>query len=408
MNFTLPNKFNFRSHGVYNFENIVGLFNWDIENETVTIDISKCTRANYQALSLLVLYIWHLNTSGCRINLKKLWEKIGATKMWFLMGAVGWFQVLNDEKTNFEGNKYKPLHAVRNKDDFKSALSKVESYAKDFDIEYEKTLRYVISELLYNTLEHGKNPKLPSIIQFSWYREHNELSFIVADLGVGIKKHLEQAYPPFEDHASAILYALKPKVSGTFAKSSPYKAKDNAGAGLYFSSNIIRRLHADMHIVSGNGVVHISPTDITKTTIEDRWPGTLVNVSIKLTVDDEVNLHRMMTEFRETAREELQDADNAESEKILYINLENYFGKYAEDKESAIKYRDKYILPAVAEDKNIHVDLTNIISAPHSFLNVLFSYPAQIYGLKVYKKLKIFNAPPEIRETIDFILEDNT
>lgn len=72
------------------------------------------------------------------------------------MGASGWSQVLSVPHENFRSSYSKPLTAIRNPTDLKLALSKPESYAKNFDIEYEKTLRYVLSEILYNTMEHGK------------------------------------------------------------------------------------------------------------------------------------------------------------------------------------------------------------------------------------------------------------
>jgi hypothetical protein len=49
-----------------------------------------------------------------------------------------------------------------------------------------------------------------------------------------------------------------------------------------------------------------------------------------------------------------------------------------------------------------------VISAPHSFLSALLATPIKILGLPAYKKIKIVNAAPEIRETIDYILDENT
>ena len=248
---------------------------------------------------------------------------------------------------------------------------------------------------------------IPSILQFSWYREKGELSFIVADLGIGIKSHLEQAYPQFKNDADAIEYALQPKVSGTFFDKSPYKRKDNAGAGLYFSSNIIRKLRADMHIVSGNGVVHISPTDITQKTISEKWPGTIVYVTLKIENDSSLNLHKIMSGFRESARIEIEKREDNESQQNIIV-IENFFGKYAEDKQAAIAFREKRIVPSVNKSEDIIFDFSNVTSAPHSFLNASLAYPAQKFGMLVYKKVKIINAEPEIRETIDYILDDNT
>ncbi|MBD2198563.1 MULTISPECIES: STAS-like domain-containing protein [Calothrix] len=408
----LPYSLAFTYHGTYDFNRVLSIFDWKLKNQDVLIDFSQCLRANYQALSLFVLYVWHLRTNGCKVkfyydNVDK-WQSKGASKMWRMMGANGLFYVFESPEDNFISHNSKPLFAIRNSLDFRTALEKAESYTHGFDVEYEKTLRYVLSELLYNTLEHGHNPDIPSIIQFSWYREKDEISFIIADLGIGIKKHLRQVYPEIDDNVSAIKKALKPQVSGTFFKNNPYQAKNNAGIGLYISSNIIRKLHADMHIVSGDGVVHISPTDVTGRKIESYWPGTLVYVTIKLGISQDINLQRMMSEFRSAATQELSEASNIEAKTNFYINVRNYFGKYAEDKMTAIRIRDEKLMPAIAEGKSLTIDFDDIISAPHSFLNALLATPIRQYGMAAYKKIKIINAAPEIRETIDFIMDENT
>lgn len=330
--------------------------------------------------------------------------------MWYNMGAQGMFHVLNDVQENFKGKPHKSLLAIRNSEDFRAALEKAENYTKTLNIEYEKTLRYILSELLYNTLEHGKNlQRIPSLLQFTWYRDKRELSFVIADLGIGIRKHLSQSYPGLTSDVEATLLALKPQVSGTFNGTGQlYAVKNNAGVGLYFSSNIVRRLHANMYIVSGTGLVHVSPTEVTHKELTSSWQGTLVYVTLKLGVIRALNLQKMMAEFREAATIELTQADSKEQRHIFYFNMRNYFGRYAEDKLLAIKLRDEKLLPAIAEDKAVTIDFEEVISAPHSLLNALLATPIQRLGLAAYKKIKIINASPDIRETVDFIMDENT
>ena len=144
--------------------------------------------------------------------------------MYRRLGARGTFNVLMHPNSNFRGNQYKPLFALRDSNDFKKVIETAQSYTQDFNVEFTKTLRYVLSELLYNTLEHGqshykygeKYHRIPSLCQFSWFRNRNEVSFIIADSGIGIKQHLEQAFPGQGSHEEAIIKAMKPQVSGTF------------------------------------------------------------------------------------------------------------------------------------------------------------------------------------------------
>ena len=413
---TIPDHYNFMDHEVYDFDKALSIYNWKIRGSDVVIDMTQCLTANYQALSLVVLYLWHLRANDNHVTIRFREDKKGATQMWKWMGATGWSQVLNSEQQNFHSTEMKPLIALRNKTDFKLALTKLDDYTTDFNVEYEKTLRYVLSEVMYNTLEHGKKflkvshteKRLPSIIEFTWYKLRNELQFIVADIGIGIKKHLEQSFGPFATDEEAIRMALRPQVSGTFAVKDPYINKDNAGIGLFLSSNIVRRLNADMHIVSGNGMVHVSPIDVTGRTLHQSWPGSFVLIKVKLEQGVPLNLHALMTELREAADKEVSRADKEESSNRLLVVIENYFGKHAEDKEAAITHRDRYILPAIENGREILMDFNNVENAPHSFLSALLATPIKRLGMQAYKKVKIVNASPDIRETIDFIMDENT
>lgn len=408
---TLPDRLSFIFNGAYDFDRYLQFFDWTLRDAQVRIDFRECRNANYQALSLYVLYIWHLKKMGCHVELiYGEREPQGVTAMWYNMGAQGIFHVLNDEGENFHGKPHKPLLAIRNSEDFRTALEKAENYTQTFDIEYEKTLRYILAELLYNTLEHGKSRQyIPSLLQFNWYETKHELSFVIADLGIGVKKHLSQSYTGLEDDVEAILLALKPQVSGTFNGSTQaYVAKNNAGVGLYLSSSILSKLRADMYIVSGNGLVHVSPKGKKRRKLRSAWPGTLVYVTLKLGAVVDLNLQKMMAEFREAAASELAGADSNDLKQTVYLNMRNYFGRYAEDKQLAIRLRDEKILAAVNDGISVTVDFEEVISAPHSLLNALLATPIQRLGLSAYKKIKVINASPEIRETIDFIMDENT
>jgi anti-sigma regulatory factor (Ser/Thr protein kinase) len=172
-----------------------------------------------------------------------------------MMGAHGLFAVTTDPKVNFKCNGHKPLFAIRNSDDFKQALAAVDDFSQTFGVEYQKTLRYVLSELLYNLLEHGGSDffwrghrfSTPSILQFTWYEKVNELHFIVADLGIGVKNHLSQTYPGLSTDEEGLRLSIQPEISGTFGRQDPYSNRNNAGMGLFLSSNIVRRLRADMY-----------------------------------------------------------------------------------------------------------------------------------------------------------------
>ena len=415
---TLPKRFGFRNHDVFDFNSVLGFFDWTLENIPVKIDLTNCTSSDYQALSLIVIYSWYLKHRGCTVsNIIDHDSDEHASAMWKRLGALGTFPVLLEPNQQFKCDNYKPLFALRrgnNEKDFKDIISAIESYTSGFDISYTETLRYVLSELMYNTIEHGSffsnilDISLPSLVQMSWYQDKDVINFIVTDLGVGIKEHLEQTYPGLEDDEQAIRLAIQPEKSGTFAKTDPYQAKNNAGMGLYLSSNIIRKLKGEMYIISGNGLVHISPRDVTSTTLQNYWKGTIAFLSIRIGIDHKTDLNEILQELRGNAESERNRRQNEKQDGQFVLNMVNYFGDFAEIKLEAINIRDKYLLPEIERGKKIIVDCKGIKSAPHSFLNALLATPIKRLGLHAFKRIKVINAEPNIRETIDFIFEDNT
>ncbi len=413
----IPAGFSFKRGGTKNFGPVVEFFDWSLRNVPVEIDFTGCSSANYQALALVIPYCWHLKQMGCSISFKfdKRTEQ-SASRMWGMMGGHGLFAVTTDLSVNFKSTDVKPLIAIRNPVDLKAALDRATDFVSKFGLEYQKTLRYVLAELLYNATEHGRreftwrNHRLntPAIIQFSWYEQANEIGILVADVGIGVHAHLAQAYPAITSDEEALRLAIQPEVSGTFGRHDPYTNRNNAGMGLYLSSSIVRRLRAEMHLVSGNSVLHVSPSDLTSHSLQNTWNGTFVLVTMRLEQSYQFALDQMMHELREQASAEVSARTNDEQEQKHYLHMYNYFGKNADDKQAAISYRNRHLLPAIDEGKLVVLDFDGVETSTHSFLNALLASPIRRLGLSAYKRLKITRAKADIRETIDYVLDDNT
>lgn len=411
----LPTTLSFKNADIVDFDAYLSHFNWKISSNHMIIDGRKCKNANYQAVSLLIMYAWYLKRNGVYVDFKMPPDNYnGLGSMWHRIGGMGCFNVLENSDENFRFAYDKPLFAIRRKgEDMKQALDTILNYFQQVDLEVlkgqETTIHYLISELIYNSIEHGVNPNIPALLQFNWYREKGQLSFIIADLGIGIKKHLELTYPTFASDAAAIEYAIGPEISGTFnAPKATYQSQNNAGMGLYISSGIGRKLEADMYIVSGNGLLHISPLDITSCTLNNRWPGTFIYMTIGFDKFNSFKIQDEISALREQAKKEIK-ARNEESEQSeLLIDMNNYFSSRCEIKIEATNIRDRKILPALRAGKNIILDFTNTTSATHSFLVALLVTAIKELGIQSYKRIKIIGATPAIRETIDFIFERYT
>ena len=413
----IPAGLTFNRAGSKHFDQVLTVFDWSLKDIPVEIDFTYCDSANYQATTLLILYCLHLKKQNCTISFRfKHDGELNGSRVWRMLGADSWLTVSTDPTTNFPFNEHKPLFAIRNSDDFQKALQAVDDFSSQFGVEYQKTLRYVLSELLYNLREHGNSDfywkghrfPTPGLLQFTWYEKINELHFIIADMGIGVKQHLSQTYKGLGSNEEALRLAIQPEISGTFGRQDPYSNRNNAGMGLFLSSNIVRRLRADMYLVSGNGLLHVSPADTTAKLLESSWPGTFALVTIRLDRGSDFALDAMMNDFRAQARSEVKARTDANTENRYYLNVYNYFGKYADNKEDAIKHRDKYLLSAVEEGNAILIDFQDVESSTHSFLNALLASPIRRMGIRSYKRIRIVNATKDIRETIDYVLDDNT
>jgi hypothetical protein len=409
---TLPERFSIIAQDYVDFDPVLGWFDWSIENAEVAIDFATCRTSNLQTLSLLVHYVWFLRTRGCRIELNLVGP---VADMWSRLGARGWSQVLANDKENFLFTERKPLIAIRTTEDRQYALRELEEYTRSFPIDYNLYLSHIVSEMIYNTLEHGPaylgNRRIPSLIQFNWYQNRDELSILVADLGIGIKRHLELNYPAFASDVEALQKAIQPETSGTFGQQSSYSTRNNAGMGLYVSSQLMRELRADMWVASGNGQIHVSPLETTTRDLSNRWPGTLVLLNLHLhQAPPPISFDEAQTTLLEKAKEARERETNGHDDRKV-ISIFNYFGKFAEDKAEAIKFRDRYLLPSVASKQQLSLDFQDVTIATHGFLNALLAGPIRAYsdlGLNPYKYIRPTNETEAIRATILLILDTNT
>ena len=409
----LPKTFSFIQNGITEFDSILSLFKWNYSNTKIIIDGNQCKHASYQTLTLLILYLWKLKQQKTFISIQFPKHSI-LDIMWNRLDGPNYLSILNNSQNNFHYVYNKPLFAIKYKDhNITQMLNTIRDYAMDLPTDlirgYEDAVRYIISELTYNALEHGFNPQIPSLLQFNWYRDKNQLSFILADLGIGIKNHLEQTYAPFTNNTDAIAMALEPEISGTFGVNvGPYKQQNNAGMGLYLSSNLGKTLEADMYIVSGDGVAHISPLDVTYTTLENAWPGTFIYMTIGFDRLKTYDLHKHLEDFRKHATETVAKRNNIVRAPELYIDMYNYCGERCEVKLEAINLRERKIIPAIQKGETVVLDFSHAITATHSFLTALLADPIKILGLKSYKQIKIIGANETIRTIIDFVFDTYT
>lgn len=119
-----------------------------------------------------------------------------------------------------------------------------------------KMIRYVISELVRNVLEHSKS-LIGAIACAQYFKKTNRISIGVADRGIGIfsamaKHHIAKS------NLDAIKLALKPGISGTTNRLGG--TEYNAGAGLFFTKSIAYVSKDYFMIYSGDALFKLLKT----------------------------------------------------------------------------------------------------------------------------------------------------
>ena len=131
----LPSTLSFKNKNIVDFDSYLSIFDWDFAGSRLIIDGKNCINANYQALALLIQYIWYLKTKGCYV--KVFFNKASSLKaMWYRLGGAGTYNVLHNSNENFRFIYDKPMFAIRNQSvDISTALNQILSYTNQIDMD---------------------------------------------------------------------------------------------------------------------------------------------------------------------------------------------------------------------------------------------------------------------------------
>lgn len=159
-------------------------------------------------------------------------------------------------------------------------------------------IKYVMSELVRNVLEHSRSP-IGAIVSAQYFKKTNRISIGVADRGIGIRGGINKSYNILTDK-EAIGLALKPGITGTTTKIGG--TENNAGAGLFFTKSIAKISRDYFLIYSGDSFFKLQKTKqdnevqlfanplLDKQNFTDElpiWKGTAVGIDISMDVNQD-------------------------------------------------------------------------------------------------------------------------
>jgi len=248
-----------------------------------------------------------MRKQGAKIN----YEKMEATSKHYFH-RMGLFELLNLDSemkiTSHESSgRFIPIKQIKNSEDLEDFIKEMIPL---LHLEPKKVepIKYIISELVRNVLEHAFAPD-GAIVCAQYYKKSNTLRLGVADTGVGIKNSLQLFYHPRND-LSAIALALTPGVTGTTKKLGGV-SEMNAGAGLFFIKSLAKTSRDFLMIYSGSAMYKLlkNPKNRQIKLIADPlkdhyssdnqlpyWKGTVI--AIDLCLDQTIDFKGLLTSIR--------------------------------------------------------------------------------------------------------------
>lgn len=196
-----------------------------------------------------------------------------------------------------ESGRFMPLACVKTSYELEAVIANVSALLHlDTELDGLAAVRYCVSELIRNVLEHSGSPEGAYVCAQRYDdKEPRRVSIAVADCGQGISEHLGNSYPEARTSSLfALNLAMKPGVTG--AQRGIYGTPDNAGAGLFITRAIAKATGGYFVLISGDAAFRLKRRLHDKDqvvyhdafheprhdllTLHDRWQGTVAAVEI--------------------------------------------------------------------------------------------------------------------------------
>lgn len=278
----------------------------------------------------------------------------------------------------------------------------------DENEESQKTIRYVLVELLRNAVQHSDDPK-GGVVAAQLMREGSSgyarpaVQVAIADAGIGLLAALNQSYPELSDPEAALIKALEPHVSGKFGPGRTGTAY-NAGMGLFFIAEMAK-LTAGRLLIASRGAALSLSGDLEGyakhrlSVVEPRglgFPGTLVAFELPLGEpadhDGLIEVIRAKaaerTPLRDTTPWVRFDAKPDGTASFLVSQV-------IEDVTAAARLSRESLQPSLFRREPVALDFRNVSVCTQSFLHALLYETIRI-SWAVQTPVFIENAAPGV------------
>jgi hypothetical protein len=278
------------------------------------------------------------------------------------------------------------------------------------DEELAGAVQYSLVELLRNVVQHSAS-KNGGVAMAQYYPTTGLVEVCVADLGLGIKETINEAYPEIDSDLKALKLATLPHVSRTFKPGGYTRMTDNAGLGLFFIRQIASLSGGSFFLGSKKGLVDIwgdLKGQQHKRYVQARegWPGTFAYLQLRRNTIAEFDgvltvCRRLAAEAQKYPAELALDFIEGipdlgeDQDELLIVNVK----QFEEDVEEAARVRDEEILPSMRGGAMVVIDFARVKFATQSFVHALM-YKVIRDGQQIGSTLSIANCSSSTREAV--------
>lgn len=271
---------------------------------------------------------------------------------------------------------------------------------------------FVLVELLRNVGQHSEDPAGGIVAaqrnDSGPYEGSPALQVVVVDNGRGVFAALQAKRPSIQTPAEALIRALEPHVSGTFAEGESGTVH-NAGLGLFFVAEMAKRTRGRLLLASRGATYFLDrfSADNTQPTITNGaapdFPGTLVVFETRLAhvgsydavLDGIHETARTRTPKRITHRWLRFEEPPSGVQRVL-VDVA------AEDTAAAHEFASRVLEPKVMRRESVALDFRNLRVCTQSFLHALLH---ETVRLAWARKVPVFvvHATPAVQAQLEFV-----
>lgn len=278
------------------------------------------------------------------------------------------------------------------------------------DEELAGAVKYSLIELLRNIVQHSASVG-GGVAMAQYFPKTGLVEVCVADMGLGIKATINEAYSEIDTHLKALKLATLPHVSRTFKPGGYTSMSDNAGLGLFFIKQIVSLSKGSFFLGSGDALVDVwgdkegQQKKLYWQAKAGGWPGTFAYLQLRK--DTIAEFDSLLTVCRRLAAEAQKYPAELALDFIEGIpelgNLDELVivsvKQFEEDVDQAAKIRDEELLPSLKAGTMVVLDFAGVKFATQSFVHALM-YKVIRDGQNIGSTLSIANCSKSTREAV--------